>query len=206
MILKKGLSGIAMLVLLICSVQSFAQTSAITGLVTDPSGAMIAGAKVTAINENTNTKQETITGSAGAYNLNIPSGRYTIQVEAANFATQKRNEVELQGSSQLRLNFKMQTQATLPDINIRKENLILESGSSSATALSGDTISKLPLYNNNVLDFVKLMGGVEYAANQTYSSDSNTISGITADKINVTKDGVSASEIRWSTVSILRSI
>jgi hypothetical protein len=191
----------AMLVLLMLSVQAFAQNSAITGLITDPSGGVIQGAKVTATNEGTNAKQEVTTSNAGVYNLNLQSGKYTISVDAQNFATQSRREVDLSSGSQLRINFQMQVkeQSVVLDVNVQNENLILESGSTGATVLTEDQISKLPLYNNNVLDLVKLMGGVEYAASQIFSSDSNTISGLTADKINVTKDGISASEIRWPT-------
>jgi Ca-activated chloride channel homolog len=180
---------------------SFGPASAITGIVTDPSGGVIRGAKVTASSEGTNAKQEVTTSNAGVYNLNLRPGKYTISVEAQSFATQSRREVELVASSQLRLNFPMQVkeQSVVLDVNVQNENLILESGSRGAMVLTEDQISKLPLYNNNVLDLVKLMGGVEYAANQIFSSDQNTISGITADKINVTKDGISASEIRWPT-------
>ena len=65
---------------------AWAQTfrGSIRGTVTDPSGAVIAGAKVTAKNIGTGLHREATTGPDGAYVLaELPAGEYTVTAESA---------------------------------------------------------------------------------------------------------------------------
>jgi hypothetical protein len=63
-------------------------TAAITGRVTDPSGAAVAGAKVTAIDTQRGTTLPTTTNSDGAYSLpRVPVGTYNVKVENQGFQT-----------------------------------------------------------------------------------------------------------------------
>ena len=60
----------------------------ITGLTLDPTGAVIAGAKVQAINVGTNNTQETVTNQEGHYEFPLlPAGRYVLQAEHTGFQT-----------------------------------------------------------------------------------------------------------------------
>ena len=59
-------------------------TSSISGVVSDPSSAVVAGATVTLINEDTGVRLTSLTSSAGAYLFPpLQRGRYTISAEAA---------------------------------------------------------------------------------------------------------------------------
>src|SRR5947207_12963602 len=61
-------------------------TGSITGTVTDPAGAVIPNATVTAKNVNTNITTEAKTTAAGVYNLLfLPVGSYTLSVQATGF-------------------------------------------------------------------------------------------------------------------------
>src|SRR5215472_8672531 len=61
-------------------------TAAITGKVTDPSGAAIANAKVTATDVDRGTAWPTVTNAEGVYDLpRVPVGTYNIKIEAAGF-------------------------------------------------------------------------------------------------------------------------
>jgi len=65
-----------------------AQTTnaSITGRVTDPLNATIAGAKVGAVNTGTNFRYETATNGAGEYTLaNLAPGTYRIEMEKSGF-------------------------------------------------------------------------------------------------------------------------
>lgn len=58
----------------------------IKGTVTDPHGAVLAGVKVTATNEATNVKFDTVSGSDGGYFFaQLPVGTYTVSVSASGF-------------------------------------------------------------------------------------------------------------------------
>src|ERR1700758_1950046 len=71
--------------LLIASIAAFGQTpsATITGIVKDPSGAVVADAKVTIRNEGTNLTHEVSTSKNGDYTVPLLDiGQYTISVEA----------------------------------------------------------------------------------------------------------------------------
>src|SRR5262249_31627038 len=63
-------------------------TGSILGVVHDRSGAVVAAAKVIALNVQTNLKQETVSGSEGSFRiLALPVGDYKLTVEAKGFRT-----------------------------------------------------------------------------------------------------------------------
>src|SRR5262252_11231681 len=72
----------------------FGQASAIngeiTGTVTDPSGAAIAGASVQATNTDTGLKQSVKTGDSGLYRISLlPLGAYELEIQAQGFGAKK---------------------------------------------------------------------------------------------------------------------
>src|ERR1700704_416610 len=79
-ILKTGMAAL-LLIATSASAQSF--RGSIRGTVTDPSGSIIAGAKVTAKNIGTGLQREATTGQDGAYVLaELPAGEYTVTAES----------------------------------------------------------------------------------------------------------------------------
>lgn len=67
-----------------------ATTGAIVGVAMDQAGAAVVGAKVTVVNDSTNSSAETTSSSTGDFRvLNLPPGRYTVTISAANFANYK---------------------------------------------------------------------------------------------------------------------
>src|SRR5258708_30985754 len=74
-----------------------APTGQISGSVTDPSGAVITGAAVTATNQATSIHRETVTNDDGLFNLSaLPPGIYSLVVDAKGFPKQNRDNIELQ--------------------------------------------------------------------------------------------------------------
>ena len=91
---KMRFVSILALLALLCGL-AFAQTEtgSIIGTVTDPQGAVVAGAKVTVTNNGTGAERSTMTNSNGLYSVtNLQPGDYSVKIEAANFqpATKKR--------------------------------------------------------------------------------------------------------------------
>jgi len=76
--------GVAALLLLTTPAWAQSFRGSIRGTVTDPSGGVIAGAKVAAKNINTGLQREATTGPDGAYVLaELPAGEYTVMAESA---------------------------------------------------------------------------------------------------------------------------
>ncbi len=85
-----GLLGLAAIVLLSSTMlaQTTISTGSIVGTVTDPSGAVVGGAKVLITNKGTNQAISSTTNSSGTYASGalIP-GEYVVRVEGAGFTT-----------------------------------------------------------------------------------------------------------------------
>jgi hypothetical protein len=84
--------GVAALLLIATSAWAQSFRGSIRGTVTDPSGSVIAGAKVTAKNIGTGLQREAITGQDGAYVLaELPAGEYTVRAESAGLSPSAQN-------------------------------------------------------------------------------------------------------------------
>src|SRR3954463_12239347 len=83
-------------------------TATITGTITDPSGASVAGAKVTAKDLDRGTDWPTTTNGDGFYKLpRLPIGRYEVRVEQQGFQKSVQSPVELQLNQAARLDFEL---------------------------------------------------------------------------------------------------
>src|SRR3954447_21948059 len=87
---------------------SFAQQAglgSITGVVQDASGAVVPGAKVVVANESKGITRNLETNQGGIFSAPslIPSGGYSVKVEAPGFAVYERKDIELLVGQQLNL-------------------------------------------------------------------------------------------------------
>jgi len=105
-------TGLVVLAFLLFSAASFnslwAQAVAnaqISGVVTDPSGAPIASAKVTVTQTATGLSRTTQTGADGSYVLpELPVGPYQMEVQASGFGTYLQTGINLQVSESPKIN------------------------------------------------------------------------------------------------------
>jgi hypothetical protein len=82
------------LLLLPCGLIGQSFRGSIRGSITDPSGSLVAGAKVQAKNNETGLLRETVSTTEGVYVLpELPAGVYTVTVNAAGFAPVAQNIV-----------------------------------------------------------------------------------------------------------------
>jgi Carboxypeptidase regulatory-like domain len=120
------------LAMLVC-VTVFAQgeRGALNGIVTDQSGAVVAGAEVVATNIETNIETKTTTTDAGVYRLSsLPSGKYKITVRAQGFQTAVLNDVNLFVAQTLTVDIKMTAGQVSEQITIEGTSPLLETGTS----------------------------------------------------------------------------
>src|SRR5262245_38650670 len=94
-------------------------SASITGLVTDPSGAAIANANVTARDLDRGTVYPTQTNVAGIFLYpRIPAGRYELKVEAAGFKTLTRTDLTLEVNQRARLDMSMEVGAVAESVEV----------------------------------------------------------------------------------------
>ena len=98
--------ALSLTLVLVCA--AGAQTASINGTVTDPSGAVVPHAKVTATNTATNTARSTESGSSGVYSITeLVAGPYDMTVEDAGFRTVKFSALTLTVDQVVTLNVKL---------------------------------------------------------------------------------------------------
>src|SRR5258708_29773283 len=86
--MKMRLSAVIFLLLIPISLVAQTFRGTILGTVTDPQGAVVAGAKVTVHNVNTGLERSTQTSADGSYAIpELPIGTYTVTVTQAGFQT-----------------------------------------------------------------------------------------------------------------------
>ncbi|MBI4911028.1 MAG: carboxypeptidase regulatory-like domain-containing protein [Acidobacteria bacterium] len=173
-----------------CAVAQTA-TSQISGVVTDPSGAVIPAAGVTALNEGTGAAMQQTTTGAGVFQFSsIAPGRYTLSVEAAGFKPEKRTGIVIEVRTPVAVNFQLQLGSASEAVTIESAAVTL----TTANAALGDVITqqavdRLPLNGRNPLMLVTLQAGVV----QTTGGSIN-VNGGRSVATNVTIDGIEANE------------
>ena len=137
-------------------------TGGITGTVTDPSGAVIPKAKVTATDVQRGTIWPTETDNAGLFNFpRLPVGRYVVKVEAQGFATTVKPEFELQMNQIARIDFQLALGATAQEVQVTSSPPLLQSDTMQVGLVtSGNLNENLPLATRNFIQLTLLTPGV----------------------------------------------
>jgi len=137
---------------------------AISGRVTDPSGAVIAGAQVAVINSAMGTRATITTNSEGIYRATLlQPGIYQIEVTAAGFKKLVRNDIEVRVADRLDVNMTMELGAPEQSITITAETPLLNSETASlGTVVDSKRVENLPLSYGNPFLLIGLTAGVTY--------------------------------------------
>src|SRR5215472_4178300 len=137
-------------------------TGAIVGTVSDPSGAAVAGAKVTARDLDRGTTLVTTTNDTGAFNLpRVPIGRYEVKAEAKGFQTSVNPAFEVALNQTVRIGFEMRVGEVSQTVEVSTAAPLLQTDSSLlGSVVESQTIASLPLstHNTNQLTLVANAG------------------------------------------------
>jgi Carboxypeptidase regulatory-like domain len=142
--------------------QTTISTGSIVGTVTDPQGAVVAGAKVTITDKATGQVITTSTTSSGAYASGslIPS-RYVIRVEAQGFRTTEQTmavEVAVTATG----NFKLQLGEAGQVVEVQATELQVNTEQATVQGvINTEQIENLPVNGRNFLDLAQLEPGVQ---------------------------------------------
>ena len=127
-------------------------TGTIEGVVTDPSGAVIAGAKVSAVNLSTGAETMRTTSKGGAYSLApLDPATYRISVTAPGFETLVRNNVALNGLQVIELDLKLKVGAASQTVTVSDAPPPLETSNATVgNAIDDHAYSNIPLEMANL--------------------------------------------------------
>lgn len=147
----------------------------IRGTVSDPSGASVAAATVTLINEATHSTRDVQSGTAGEYIfIEVPVGRYEIDVTQAGFKKYVRKGIALDLNQVIGLDITLQLGSSAESVEVTGAPPIVDTSSTQLGAVVNERSStQLPLNERDVYQLLQLQPGVQsQLGNDTfYGSD-----------------------------------
>jgi hypothetical protein len=147
----------------------------IQGTVTDPTGAVLSGVKLTATNVGTNLAYSAQTSADGNYVfLNLPIGTYRVTATNSGFRTFTATGITLVLDQIFALNIKMELGQVSEQVLVEASNVQVETTNTQlGTVINGDTIVDMPLNGRNWTQLQLLQPGVMASSDRfgTYSTN-----------------------------------
>src|SRR5579864_6469386 len=153
------------------SAQTFRGT--ILGTVTDPSGAVIAGAKVTVKNLGTGLERTTETSADGSYSLpELPIGSYTVTVTQSGFQTFVATGVTVDVATERRIDAALKPGEVSTRVEVAGELLpqVETTSAELGGTLTADTIANVPVNGRDYTKLIYLNPGVAGSPDQISDS------------------------------------
>jgi hypothetical protein len=137
-------------------------TGGIEGVVTDASGAIVAGARVTALNADTGLARDTVTAADGFYRLLLlPVGVYKVTIEADRFAPLVREAIQVNVTQTVRLNAELALSSVQEAVTVSGAGQLVETSSNAlGRVVTGREIVDLPLNGRTFTQLGLLQAGV----------------------------------------------
>lgn len=179
-------------------------TSHITGVVTDPSGAVIPGAKVTASNEATGLHYAVETSSGGSYDItNLPLGTYKVTIEVQGFRTAVHENVLVRLGVPTRVDSQLEVGAVGETVVVSEATAKVETTSIElGGTVNSQLLTGLPSVGRNYTGFVFLMPGTQSSSDRFGTP---SVSGQRTQANNFLIEGVDNNELALNTPLALPS-
>ncbi|MGA2849890.1 MAG: TonB-dependent receptor [Terracidiphilus sp.] len=194
------LASVLLMVLALSSVSSPAQTfrGSINGTVTDSSGAVIPGAKITATDTATAAVHETVSSGAGEFSFNdLPQSTYTVKVAAAGFSTIEATGVQVKAGAIYTLPVKLTVAQQATTVEVAADSLSLDTTTVvQTTVIDGQSLQDVPL---NGRDFTQLQGS---SVAFTGYNNSGSVNGTRGNQLNYTIDGTDNNDLYLNAVAV----
>ncbi len=205
--MKRSLVLVLLSVFAVLSVWAQATTQ-VSGIVSDPSGAVIPNASLEIENLATGLKRTGASDAQGAYAfLQVAPGKYKLTVKANGFRTATVNDMQLLVNNPATFNVKMEVGQVTETVAVTAEAESLNTVDASlGNAISNKPIVQLPLNARNIVSLLALQPGVVFTSNDDTSSRNGVVNGGKSDQANVTLDGVDVNDQmdRRAFTSVLR--
>jgi len=142
-------------------------TAVLNGIVTDPQGAVIANAAITATNIDTGAERSTQSTSEGRFAFaGLPAGTYRVSVSARDFARREFTGVQLQVGRSLTLDIALSLASVSESTSVGATIGTVELTESKVQSqIQANTLEKMPLNGRNYLELAFLLPGNRPAVN-----------------------------------------
>ena len=193
---------------IVMAAQLFAQggaTGAITGTVQDPSGAVVPGAQVKIINQDTTVVARTLkTDANGDFTAQLlPVGTYTVSVEAPGFGEAKFTDIGVRITETTRMTAKVAPLKVLEKVEVQAQVQSVETTTATTgQAIEAQTIRELPLSTQNFQQLLTLSSGAQSELNASAQLGRGNarviVNGQREDNNNYLIEGISATDYNVS--------
>src|SRR5579862_2334185 len=180
------------------------QNGEFAGIVTDPSGAAVANAKITISNAATGLSVTATSNATGAFQVaELPPGTYKITIEAAGFKTFSDVGVTLNAGSTARVEAKMTLGQAREIVEVTGESSQINTEEAKlAITVSTTQIENLPLNGRNVYDLMQLApGAVNVNGVDMEAGHGTVVNGLREDFNGFTINGVSNKDLSGGVVN-----
>ncbi|MEO8097012.1 MAG: carboxypeptidase regulatory-like domain-containing protein [Acidobacteriota bacterium] len=177
-----------LLTLLLAVFPAVAQTTSLTGVVSDPAGAVIPDAIITLTNQGTSAARTTVTDGAGAYSLQqLAPGSYMLEAQRPGFATYNLTEpLRLQTNTPAAYDVKMTLGQVTETVDVIGEATSINTENASlGNPFVQVQIRQLPLLTRNIVGLLSLQAGV---------APGGQVMGARSNQNNITLDGVDVND------------
>ena len=209
------------LLLLVTGVSLQAQGifATLTGVVSDPSGSVVANAKIVLRDAVSGSARDTVTNGEGYYTFaSVPVGTYTLTAEAPGFQAYKADHIRLGGGEKRNVNISLAVGATTATVEVNAQELALvttDSGEKSFTLESKD-LQNLTQVGSDAAEYIKIMPGFAVqndtsnkanytgeviginangdAGSQSPLNNAYTYNGLPSNSLDITADGAHVSD------------
>ncbi len=183
------------------AVQVWAQggaTAQISGVITDPSGAVVPNAKVTVTQTATGLVRSTVSGPDGIYVLpNLPVGSYRLEVQTGGFNTYIQTGIVLQVSSDVAINISLTVGQTTQRVEVSANaNMVETQTTSLGSVIDNARVLDLPLNGRQATDLIMLMGASTNTIDQNLTDIKTSKNYSSSDSISVAGGQSSATSYR----------
>lgn len=184
-----------------------ATSGSIVGHVTDPSGALIPGADVTATNIDTHIAFHGVTDKTGTYDLlHVTPGNYEISASHAGFATQTTPQATVTIDQQLLQNFTLNVGEVSTVTTVSAAPTLLQTQTAeTGTVIGTQDILDLPLKGRNFYDLTALVPGVAPAAGNM-NSFNFSVNGQREFANSIQLDGIESTTNRTQDITVTPSV
>src|ERR1700739_3672976 len=159
-------------------------TGSVSGIVTDPSGGVVVGATVTAINPQTGVRAAIHTDKSGFYNFSdLSVGTYDLEVEQKGFKTFHQTKIVIDANSAIKIDVKLELGEVSEKVTVESQAVHVETQSTQmGEVINSQKITAVPLNGRDFTDLLSLQPGVvpsQYAP-QSAGLNDRTVSGSNA--------------------------
>ena len=173
-----------------------AGTGALTGTVTDPSGAVVPDVTVTIVNAETNQTRSVTTGNDGVYKFTLLTpGSYKVRFSASGFKTSEVASVTVNVTETPVLDRTLEVGAANEQVTVEATAETLQTASSTlGTVVGQQAVVSLPLTNRNYTQILSLSAGANVSVNNASAfgkgSQDVSVNGANTNQNNYQMDGV----------------